>query len=118
MARLGETEPISNGSVEPFIPPNPTLPKLREAARICRGCDLWVNATGTVFGEGPSSADVVFVGEAPGHLEDRAGHPFVGPSGKQFRVTGQRGKPMATHHRYCGLLMANVNRRDGSLLPT
>ncbi len=41
-----------------------------------------MNATQTVFGEGPSSADVMFVGEAPGDLEDRAGHPFVGPAGK------------------------------------
>jgi DNA polymerase len=82
MARLHEAEPLSFGSAEPFIPPNPTLPKLREAARTCRGCDLWVNATQTVFGEGPRSADVIFVGEAPGDLEDRAGHPFVGPAGK------------------------------------
>jgi len=35
-----------------------------------------------VFGEGPSTADVMFVGEQPGDQEDRAGHPFVGPSGK------------------------------------
>jgi DNA polymerase len=41
-----------------------------------------MNATQTVFGEGPGSADVMFVGEAPGDLEDRAGHPFVGPAGK------------------------------------
>jgi DNA polymerase len=82
MTKLREPEPVSTGSAADFIPPNPTLPKLREAARSCRGCDLWVNATQTVFGEGPASADVMFVGEAPGDLEDRAGHPFVGPAGK------------------------------------
>ena len=82
MAKVREAKPVSTGSAEPFIPPNPTLARLREAARTCRGCDLWVNATQTVFGEGPSSADVMFVGEAPGDLEDRAGHPFVGPAGK------------------------------------
>ena len=48
----------------------------------CRGCDLWVNATQTVFGEGPRTADVMLVGEQPGDQEDRQGHPFVGPAGR------------------------------------
>jgi uracil-DNA glycosylase len=72
----------STGSAADFIPPNPTLPKLRAAAARCRGCDLWVNATQTVFGEGPPGAEVMFVGEQPGDQEDRLGHPFVGPAGK------------------------------------
>lgn len=38
--------------------------------------------TQTVFGEGPETARVMIVGEQPGDQEDRAGHPFVGPSGK------------------------------------
>ena len=38
--------------------------------------------TQTVFGEGPETAPVMIVGEQPGDQEDRAGHPFVGPSGK------------------------------------
>jgi uracil-DNA glycosylase family protein len=37
--------------------------------------------TQTVFGEGPKSARVMFVGEQPGDQEDVAGRPFVGPSG-------------------------------------
>jgi DNA polymerase len=37
--------------------------------------------TQTVFGEGPKTARVMIVGEQPGEQEDRAGHPFVGPSG-------------------------------------
>jgi uracil-DNA glycosylase len=82
MNKLREAEPVSTGSAEPFVPSNPTLPRLREAARTCRGCELWVNATQTVFGEGPRRAEVMFVGEVPGDLEDRAGHPFVGPAGK------------------------------------
>jgi uracil-DNA glycosylase len=82
MTKLREPEPVSTGSAADFIPPNPTLPKLREAAQSCRGCDLWASATQTVFGEGASPAEVMFVGEAPGDLEDRAGHPFVGPAGK------------------------------------
>jgi uracil-DNA glycosylase len=72
----------STGSAADFIPPKPTLPKLREAAARCRGCELWVNATQTVFGEGPPSAEVMLVGEQPGDQEDRIGHPFVGPAGR------------------------------------
>ena len=70
------------GSAADFVPPRPTLPKLRAAAATCRGCHLWLPATQTVFGEGPASAEVMFVGEQPGDQEDRAGHPFVGPSGR------------------------------------
>jgi uracil-DNA glycosylase family protein len=76
------TTALSTGSAADFIPPNPTLSRLREAAMGCRGCDLWVNATQTVFGEGPRTADVMLVGEQPGDQEDRQGHPFVGPAGR------------------------------------
>jgi uracil-DNA glycosylase family protein len=72
----------SSGSAADFLPPYPSLPKLREAAARCRGCDLWINATQTVFGEGPANAEAMLVGEQPGDQEDRLGHPFVGPAGK------------------------------------
>jgi DNA polymerase len=75
---------LATGSAADFIPPRPTLPKLRRAAAGCRGCDLWVNATQTVFGEGAPRAAAIFVGEQPGDMEDRAGRPFVGPAGKLF----------------------------------
>ena len=49
------------------------------------GCDLYKNATQTVFGEGRIRAsEVMFVGEQPGDEEDLAGHPFVGPAGRLF----------------------------------
>lgn len=82
MAQTGAGTPATTGSAADFIPPRPTLAKLREAARGCRGCHLWIGATQTVFGEGPVGAKVILVGEQPGDLEDRAGHPFVGPAGK------------------------------------
>jgi len=75
---------VATGSAADFIPPRPTLPKLRRAAAGCRGCDLWLNATQTVFGEGSAHAVAIFVGEQPGDMEDRAGRPFVGPAGKLF----------------------------------
>jgi uracil-DNA glycosylase family protein len=55
---------------------------LRRAADGCRACDLWRNATQTVFGAGTPSARVMFVGEQPGDVEDRMGEPFVGPAGR------------------------------------
>jgi len=59
-----------------------SLAELREAARNCKACDLWKNATQTVFGNGATRAAVMFVGEQPGDQEDRTGEPFVGPAGK------------------------------------
>jgi uracil-DNA glycosylase len=72
----------ATGSAADFIPLRPTLATLREAANTCRGCDLWLDATQTVFGEGPAPAAVMLVGEQPGDQEDRAGRPFVGPAGR------------------------------------
>lgn len=69
-------------TAEPFIRPDASLDELREAAEHCTGCDLYQNATQTVFGEGPDDAPVMLVGEQPGDAEDRAGHPFVGPAGR------------------------------------
>ena len=76
--------PRSTRSAADFIPPRPTIPKARAASKGCRGCHLWKVGTQTVFGEGPSAASVIFVGEQPGDQEDRAGHPFVGPAGRLF----------------------------------
>jgi len=72
----------STGSAADFLPARRTLPALRRAAAGCRGCHLWKVGTQTVFGEGASSATIMIVGEQPGDQEDRAGHPFVGPSGR------------------------------------
>ena len=61
-----------------------TLTQLRKAAATCERCQLFENATQTVFGEGPTDAPVVFVGEQPGDQEDLQGKPFVGPAGRMF----------------------------------
>jgi uracil-DNA glycosylase len=67
-----------------YLPERLTLDALREAAEVCHGCDLWRNATQTVFGEGPADAELMFVGEQPGDQEDKLGQPFVGPAGRIF----------------------------------
>jgi DNA polymerase len=61
--------------------PGADLAQTASEASDCRACDLWRNATQTVFGEGPSEAELMLVGEQPGDREDRAGRPFVGPAG-------------------------------------
>ena len=60
----------------------PTISSLREAAGGCTACPLYAHATQTVFGEGPSHAPLMLVGETPGDQEDLQGRPFVGPAGK------------------------------------
>jgi uracil-DNA glycosylase family protein len=68
------------------------LGQVRSDAADCRACPLFAHATQTVFGEGPESAEIVFVGEQPGDKEDLAGRPFVGPAGQLFdRALGEAG---------------------------
>lgn len=69
-------------SAADFMPETQALPELREAAAHCQGCDLYKDATQTVFGEGSTRPHILFVGEQPGDIEDKQGHPFVGPAGK------------------------------------
>ena len=66
----------------PDIGPNTTIATLAEDAAHCTRCHLYKHATQTVFGEGPSRARIMMVGEQPGDQEDLQGRPFVGPAGK------------------------------------
>src|SRR5687768_18032230 len=62
-----------------------SLAAARRESKSCRRCDLWKLGTQTVFGQGPSKAQIMFVGEQPGDAEDLAGEPFVGPAGRVLR---------------------------------
>jgi DNA polymerase len=66
----------------PPVPVGAGLDALRREAACCTRCDLYREASQTVFGEGPETARVMLVGEQPGDREDKAGHPFVGPAGR------------------------------------
>ncbi|HEX3509343.1 MAG TPA: UdgX family uracil-DNA binding protein [Candidatus Dormibacteraeota bacterium] len=66
----------------PPIPEQLSIEALRDAAAGCKACDLWENATQTVFGEGNEGARLMLVGEQPGDREDVEGMPFVGPAGR------------------------------------
>jgi len=72
------------------VPDHPTVERLREAAAGCKGCDLWSNATQTVFGEGSEHAKLMLVGEQPGDHEDVEGKPFVGPAGRLLDTALER----------------------------
>jgi DNA polymerase len=62
--------------------PRRVFESVREEALGCQACDLWRDATQTVFGEGPVPAPLMLMGEVPGDREDTQGHVFVGPAGR------------------------------------
>lgn len=60
----------------------PILAQVREIALGCPRCGLAKTRRHVVFGEGPETAEVMVVGEAPGADEDASGRPFVGRAGR------------------------------------
>ena len=58
------------------------LNALAEQIKVCQDCRLHQSANNSVPGYGDPSADILFIGEAPGAEEDRQGLPFVGRSGQ------------------------------------
>jgi DNA polymerase len=77
-----ESKKAAPATAAEFVPASRELPVLRLAIQNCKGCDLYCHATQAVFGEGPATASIMFVGEQPGDQEDLAGKPFVGPAGQ------------------------------------
>jgi DNA polymerase len=59
-----------------------TLKRVREDIGDCTRCNLCKGRTTIVFGDGSPRAELMFVGEGPGHDEDVQGLPFVGRAGK------------------------------------
>lgn len=81
-----------NGNPEPPLAPTPggvddvlveTLEMVRADIGDCTRCKLHrLGRSQIVFGVGNPRADLMFVGEAPGHDEDLQGIPFVGRAGQ------------------------------------
>jgi len=67
---------------EPETRPETSLSALEQEVAACTRCGLCRFRHQTVFGEGPPSPRLMFIGEGPGAEEDREGRPFVGPAGK------------------------------------
>ena len=59
-----------------------SLESLATECASCQACPLGKTRTNLVFGVGSPSADLMFVGEAPGQQEDEQGIPFVGAAGQ------------------------------------
>ncbi|MCX7957378.1 MAG: uracil-DNA glycosylase [Endomicrobia bacterium] len=58
------------------------LSQLEIKVKNCKNCPLHTTRVKTVFGEGNSEAQIMFVGEGPGFEEDKQGRPFVGRAGE------------------------------------
>lgn len=56
--------------------------ELQRQVATCQSCPLHATRTQTVFGVGSKTAEIVFIGEAPGQQEDLQGEPFVGRAGQ------------------------------------
>ena len=59
-----------------------TLAKLAQEVSVCTNCALHTSRKKSVPGDGPATAEIMFIGEGPGFHENEQGHPFVGASGK------------------------------------
>jgi DNA polymerase len=59
-----------------------TLAELEKIVSGCAACRLCERRTNIVFGEGNPNAELMFIGEGPGHDEDMQGRPFVGRAGQ------------------------------------
>jgi len=81
VASPGMADPERPGAAR-WVPAGAGIDQLAIAARDCEGCELYKDATQTVFSKGSPTARVVFVGEQPGDQEDLQGAPFVGPAGR------------------------------------
>ncbi len=64
------------------LPPLDSWDAIIDAIHGCQDCELAQNCTQKVPGVGDRRADLLIVGEGPGHDEDIQGEPFVGRSGQ------------------------------------
>ena len=105
--------PLPNGHERSQADP---LVALRAETFACRLCALCESRRIVVFGEGNRAPEVLFLGEAPGAVEDQTGQPLVGPAGQLFDkiLQGAMGLDRAD------IYLANINkcRPPGNRTPT
>ena len=58
------------------------LEQVKQECLQCYQCPLCETRHNVVFGVGPETAEVMFIGEGPGQQEDLIGEPFVGAAGQ------------------------------------
>ena len=79
---LGKTRVGEPGGNATAVTAGDDWESLRAEALACTKCGLCETRTQVVFGEGSETAELMFVGEAPGRDEDASGRPFVGRAGQ------------------------------------
>ena len=62
--------------------PDQVLAKVAQQVQDCTKCELHFSRKKGVAGEGPASAEIMFIGEGPGFHENEQGKPFVGAAGR------------------------------------
>ncbi|MDQ6958064.1 MAG: uracil-DNA glycosylase [Mariprofundaceae bacterium] len=82
LSEAGETQSDHSKSIPETVSEKVNLEDLARQAAGCTACALSRKRTQVVFGTGNPHADILFIGEAPGHDEDIKGEPFVGRAGK------------------------------------
>src|SRR3977135_3531328 len=76
-------DPLKAVPLQLSVSPEQALANVKSFIGECTRCKLHgLGRTQVVFGTGNPSADLMFVGEAPGADEDEQGMPFVGKSGQ------------------------------------
>jgi len=58
------------------------LKQVADETSVCTKCELHHSRINAVPGEGPSDAEILFIGEGPGFHENEQGRPFVGAAGR------------------------------------
>jgi uracil-DNA glycosylase family 4 len=64
------------------VNPAEVLAQVAQEVSVCEKCQLYHSRKLAVPGEGPSDAEIMFIGEGPGFYENEQGRPFVGAAGK------------------------------------
>ncbi len=69
---------------------NVLLQQVAKEVAVCQKCQLSYSRKNAVPGEGPSDAEIMFIGEGPGFYENEQGRPFVGAAGQFLEELLQR----------------------------
>ena len=61
-----------------------SLEQVKNQVVSCTKCNLCKSRNNSVPGKGDHNSEIIFIGEAPGRSEDKAGEPFIGAAGKKL----------------------------------
>ncbi len=89
------------------------LTQIAQEVRVCTQCPLHTTRKLSVPGEGPSNAQILFIGEGPGHNENEQGRPFVGAAGKFLDELLEKAGLQRRHVFICNVVKCRPpNNRD------